>query len=157
MEKGVHVPLIEPALNMPLLKTCEKFVAVGLAVTGLRNIQIDHVNSIPSDSLTDRMIGIDACEDGSWLIIMGCVASAIPLTSVIFWLGANNHDKREIETRNRIKNKIITSNKNAVLAISVFDSRKSFGPDTSVDDPKEDVKLDNDGEDPDDDDDEFEK
>jgi hypothetical protein len=55
-----------------------------------------------------------------------------------------------METRKRIKNKIITSNKNAVLAISVFDSRKSFGPDTSDDDPKEDVKLDNDGEDPDD-------
>jgi hypothetical protein len=78
---------------------------------------------------------------------MDCVASAIPFTNVIFWLGANNHDKREIETRNRIKNKIITSNKNAVLAISVFDSKKSLLPDTSVDDPKEDVKLDNDGED----------
>jgi hypothetical protein len=106
------------------------------------------------------MIGIDACEDGSWLIIMGCVASAIPDTSVIFWLGANNHDKREMEIRKRIKNKIITSNKNAVLAISVFDSRKSLVPDTSVDDPKEDVNLDKyDGEDPDDDDDddEFEK
>jgi len=140
-------------LNTPLLKTCEKFASVELVVTGLRNIQIDHVNSIPSDSLTDRMIGIDDCEDGSWLIIMGCVASAIPLTSVIFWLGASNHDKREMETRKRIKNKIITSNKNAVLAISVFDSRKSFGPDTSDDDPKEDVKLDNDGKDPDDDDD----
>jgi hypothetical protein len=62
-----------------------------------------------------------------------------------------------METRKRIKNKIITSNKNAVLAINVFDSRKSLLPDTSVDDPKEDVKLDNDGEDPDDDDDEFEK
>ena len=127
------------------------------AVTGLRNTQMDHVNSIPSDSFTDRMIGIDDCEDGSWLIIMDCVASAIPLTSVIFWLGASNHDKRDIETRKRIKNKIITSNKNAVLAINVFDSRKSLLPDTSVDDPKEDVKLDNDGEDPDDDDDEFEK
>jgi hypothetical protein len=88
---------------------------------------------------------------------MDCVASAIPLTSVIFWLGASNHDKREMEIRKRIKNKIITSNKNAVLAISVFDSRKSLLPDTSVDDPKEDVKLDSDGEDPDDDDDEFEK
>jgi hypothetical protein len=62
-----------------------------------------------------------------------------------------------MEIRKRIKNKIITSNKNAVLAISVFDSRKSLLPDTSVDDPKEDVKLDSDGEDPDDDDDEFEK
>jgi hypothetical protein len=143
-------------LNTPLLKTCEKLVADGLAVTGLRNIQIDHVNSIPSDSFTDRMIGKDACEDGSWLTIMGCVASAIPLTSVIFWLGASNHVKREMETRNRIKNKIITSNKNAVLAMSVFDSRKSFGPDTSLDDPKEDVNLDKyEGEDPEDD--EFEK
>jgi hypothetical protein len=102
------------------------------------------------------MIGKDACEDGSWLTIMGCVASAIPLTSVIFWLGASNHVKREMETRNRIKNKIITSNKNAVLAMSVFDSRKSFGPDTSLDDPKEDVNLDKyEGEDPEDD--EFEK
>ena len=144
-------------MNTPLLKICEKFVAVELAVTGLRNIQIDHVNSIPSDSLTDRMIGIDACEDGSWLIIMGCVASAIPLTNVIFWLGANNHVKREMETRKRIKNKIITSNKNAVLAIRVFDSKKSFVPDTSDDDPKEDVNLDKYGEDPDDDDDGFEK
>jgi hypothetical protein len=103
------------------------------------------------------MIGIDACEDGSWLIIMGCVASAIPLTNVIFWLGANNHVKREMETRKRIKNKIITSNKNAVLAIRVFDSKKSFVPDTSDDDPKEDVNLDKYGEDPDDDDDGFEK
>jgi hypothetical protein len=147
-------------LNTPLLKTCEKFAAVELDVTGLRKIQMDHVNSIPSVSFTERMIGIDACEDGSWLIIMGCVASAIPDTSVIFWLGANNHDKREMEIRKRIKNKIITSNKNAVLAISVFDSRKSLVPDTSVDDPKEDVNLDKyDGEDPDDDDDddEFEK
>jgi hypothetical protein len=144
-------------LNTPLLKICEKFEAVELAVTGLRNIQIDHVNSIPSDSLTDRMIGIDACEDGSWLIIMDWVASAIPFTSVIFWLGDSNHVKREMEIRKRIKNKIMTSNKNAVFAISVFDSRKSFVPDTSVDDPKEDVNLDNDGKDPDDDDDAFEK
>ncbi len=144
-------------MNTPLLKICEKFEAVELAVTGLRNIQIDHVNSIPSDSLTDRMIGIDACEDGSWLIIMDWVASAIPFTSVIFWLGDSNHVKREMEIRKRIKNKIMTSNKNAVFAISVFDSRKSFVPDTSVDDPKEDVNLDNDGKDPDDDDDAFEK
>jgi hypothetical protein len=103
------------------------------------------------------MIGIDACEDGSWLIIMDWVASAIPFTSVIFWLGDSNHVKREMEIRKRIKNKIMTSNKNAVLAISVFDSRKSLVPDTSVDDPKEDVNLDNDGKDPDDDDDAFEK
>ena len=144
-------------MNTPLLKICEKFAAVELAVTGLRNIQIDHVNSIPSDSLTDRMIGIDACEDGSWLIIMDWVASAIPFTSVIFWLGDSNHVKREMEIRKRIKNKIMTNNKNAVFAISVFDSRKSFVPDTSVDDPKEDVNLDNDGKDPDDDDDAFEK
>ena len=59
--------------------------------------------------------------------------------------------------RKRIKNRIITKSKNAVFAISVFDSRKSFVPDTPDDEPKEDVKLDNDGEDPDDDDDEFEK
>jgi len=108
-------------------------------VTGLRNIHIDHVNSIPSDSLTDRIIGMDACEDGSWLIIIGIVASAIPLTSVIFWLGASNHDKREMQMRKRIKNRIITKSKNAVFAISVFDSRKSFVPDTSDDEPKEDV------------------
>jgi hypothetical protein len=63
-----------------------------------------------------------------------------------------------METRKRIKNKIITNNKNAVLAISVFDSRKSLVPDTSDDDPKEDVNLDNDGKYPDDDDDDgFEK
>jgi hypothetical protein len=41
--------------------------------------------------------------------------------------------------RKRIKNRIITSNKNAVFAISVFDSRKSLLPDTSDDEPKEDV------------------
>jgi hypothetical protein len=41
--------------------------------------------------------------------------------------------------RKRIKNRIIISNKNAVFAISVFDSRKSFVPDTSDDEPKEDV------------------
>ena len=75
----------------------------------------------------------------------------------MFWLGANNHVKREMEIRKKIKNKIITSNKNAVLAISVFDSRKSLVPDTSVDEPKEDVNLDKYGEDPDDDEDEFEK
>lgn len=62
-----------------------------------------------------------------------------------------------MEIRKKIKNKIITSNKNAVLAISVFDSRKSLVPDTSVDEPKEDVNLDKYGEDPDDDEDEFEK
>jgi hypothetical protein len=61
--------------------------------------------------------------------------------------------------RKRIKNRIITSNKNAVFAINVFDSKKSLLPDTSDDEPKEDVNLDKyDGEDPDDeDDDEFEK
>ena len=128
------------------------------AVTGLRNIQIDHVNSIPSDWFTDRIIGIDACEDGSWLIIMDCVPSAIPLTSVMFWLGASNHDNREIQMRKRIKNKIITSNKNAVFAINVFDSKKSLVPETSDDEPKEDVNLEKkDGEDPDEEDDEFEK
>jgi len=148
-------------LKTPLLKICEKFAAVELDVTGLRNTQMDHVNSIPSVSLTERMIGIDDCDDGSWLIIMGCVASAIPDTSVIFWLGANNHDKREMQMRKRIKNKIITSIKNAVFAISVFDSRKSLLPDTSDDEPNEEVNLEKyDGEDPDDeddDDDEFEK
>ena len=132
-------------------------ILVEEVATGLINIQMDQVNSIPSDWFTDRIIGMEDCDDGSWLIIIGSVASAIPFTSVMFWLGASNHDKREMETRKRIKNKIITSNKNAVLAISVFDSRKSFGPDTSDDDPKEDVKLDNDGEDPDDDDDDDEE
>ena len=111
------------------------------AATGFRNIQIDHVNSIPSDSFTDRMIGIDACEDGSWLIIIDSVPSAIPLTSVMFWLGASNHDKREMQMRKRIKNRIITNNKNAVFAISVFDSRKSLLPDPSDDEPNDDVNL----------------
>jgi hypothetical protein len=87
------------------------------------------------------MIGIDACEDGSWLIIIGCVASAIPLTSVIFWLGASNHDSKEMQMRKRIKNRIIINNKNAIFAMSVFDSKKSFGPDTSDDEPKEEVNL----------------
>ena len=128
------------------------------AVTGFRNIQIDHVNSIPSDSFIDRMIGIDACEDGSWLIIIGIVASATPLTSVMFWFGASNHDKRKMQMRKRIKNRIITSNKNAVFAISVFDSKKSLPPDTSDDEPNDDVNFDKkDGPDDDDDDDEFEK
>jgi hypothetical protein len=128
------------------------------AATGFRNIQIDHVNSIPSDSFTDRMIGIDACEDGSWLIIIDSAPSAIPLTSVMFWLGASNHDKREMQMRKRIKNRIITNNKNAVFAISVFDSRKSLLPDTSDDEPNDDVNLEKyDGLDLDDDDDEFEK
>jgi len=111
------------------------------AATGFRNIHIDHVNSIPSDSFTDRMIGIDACEDGSWLITIDSVPSAIPLTSVMFWLGASNHDKREMQMRKRIKNRIITNNKNAVFAISVFDSRKSLLPDTSDDEPNDDVNL----------------
>ena len=65
-----------------------------------------------------------------------------------------------MQIRKRTKKRIITSNKNAVLAISVFDSRKSLVPDTSVDDPNEEVNLEKyDGEDPDDedDDDEFEK
>jgi hypothetical protein len=67
-----------------------------------------------------------------------------------------------MQTRKRIKNKIITSNKNAVFAINVFDSRKSLLPDTSDDEPKEDVNLDKydgdgDEEYPDDDVDEFEK
>jgi hypothetical protein len=65
-----------------------------------------------------------------------------------------------MQIRKRIKNKIITSIKNAVFAISVFDSRKSLLPDTSDDEPNEEVNLEKyDGEDPDDeeDDDEFEK
>jgi hypothetical protein len=88
----------------------------------------------------DRIIGMEACEDGSWLIIIGSVASAIPFTSVIFWLGASNHDKREMQIRKRTKKRIITSNRNAVFAMSVFDSRKSLLPDTS-DDPNEDVNF----------------
>jgi hypothetical protein len=47
-----------------------------------------------------------------------------------------------MQTRKSIKNRIITSNKNAVFAISVFDSKKSLLPDTSDDEPKEDVNLD---------------
>jgi hypothetical protein len=87
------------------------------------------------------MIGIDDCEDVSWLIIIGCVASTIPLTSVIFWLGASNHDSREMQMRKRIKNRIITNNKNAIFAMSVFDSKKSLLPDTSEDEPKDEVNL----------------
>jgi hypothetical protein len=59
----------------------------------------------------------------------------------MFWLGASNHDKREMQMRKRIKNRIITNNKNAVFAISVFDSRKSLVPDTSDDEPNDDVNL----------------
>jgi len=46
-----------------------------------------------------------------------------------------------MQTRKRIKNRIITSNKNAILAISVFDCKKSLLPDTSDDEPNDDVKL----------------
>jgi hypothetical protein len=46
-----------------------------------------------------------------------------------------------MQTRKRIKNKIITNNKNAIFAIRVFDSKKSLLPETSDDEPKEDVNL----------------
>jgi hypothetical protein len=46
-----------------------------------------------------------------------------------------------MQTRKIIKNKIITNNKNAIFAISVFDSKKSLLPETSDDEPKEDVNL----------------
>ena len=63
--------------------------------------------------------------------------------------------------RKRIKNRIIINNKNAIFAMSVFDSKKSFGPDTSDDEPKEEVNLEKqdgeDEEDPEEEDDEFEK
>ena len=65
-----------------------------------------------------------------------------------------------MQTRKRIKNKIITNNKNAIFAIRVFDSKKSLLPETSDDEPKEDVNLekqDGEDEDPDEEDDEFEK
>jgi hypothetical protein len=42
--------------------------------------------------------------------------------------------------RKRIKKRIITNNKNAVLAINVFDSKKSLLLDT-FDDPNDDVNL----------------
>jgi hypothetical protein len=45
-----------------------------------------------------------------------------------------------MQIRKRTKKRIITSNKNAVFAMSVFDSRKSLLPDTS-DDPNEDVNF----------------
>jgi hypothetical protein len=64
-----------------------------------------------------------------------------------------------MQMRKRIKNRMITSNKNAILAISVFDSRNSLLVDIP-DEPKEDVNPEkNDGEDFDDEDDadEFEK
>ena len=43
--------------------------------------------------------------------------------------------------RKRIKNRIITSNKNAILETSEFDSKKSLLPDTSDDEPNDDVKF----------------
>jgi hypothetical protein len=42
--------------------------------------------------------------------------------------------------RKKIKKRIITSSKNAVLAINVFDSKKSLLLDTS-DEPNDDVNL----------------
>jgi hypothetical protein len=42
--------------------------------------------------------------------------------------------------RKRIKKRMITSNKNAVFAINVFDSKKSLLLDIP-DDPNDDVKL----------------
>jgi hypothetical protein len=42
--------------------------------------------------------------------------------------------------RKRIKKRIITNSKNAVLAINVFDSKKSLLLDTP-DDPNDDVNL----------------
>jgi hypothetical protein len=58
-----------------------------------------------------------------------------------------------MQTRKRIKNRIITSNKNAILAISVFDCKKSLLPDTSDDEPNDDVNFEKtDGPDEDDDD-----
>jgi hypothetical protein len=59
-----------------------------------------------------------------------------------------------MQTRKRIKNRIITSNKNAILAISVFDCKKSLLPDTSDDEPNDDVNFEKkDGPDEDDGDD----
>jgi hypothetical protein len=46
-----------------------------------------------------------------------------------------------MQMRKRIKNRIITSNKNAILATSEFDSKKSLLPDTSDDEPNDDVKF----------------
>jgi hypothetical protein len=46
-----------------------------------------------------------------------------------------------MQMRKRIKNRIITSNKNAILATSEFDSKKSLLPDTSDDDPNDDVNF----------------
>ena len=54
--------------------------------------------------------------------------------------------------RKRIKKRIITSNKNAVFAINVFDSKKSLLLDI-LGDPNDDVKDESEGSDDDDDDD----
>jgi hypothetical protein len=54
--------------------------------------------------------------------------------------------------RKRIKKRMITSNKNAVFAINVFDSKNSLLLDI-LGDPNDDVKDESEGPDDDDDDD----